>query len=466
VNLNLRTPLALPAAHRRADLSLTAALLAACLLAAVLRFAPDYWLMDGPFLLGCVLAPYLFIVRGPGRYSYRYAVPAVGLALLAAWVPVKTFGYGAFAFSLLFLLEVRLGKLNPLPVLLLGLLSPVFRYVTEVFGFPIRLQLSAGAGWLIGQMGTPIEVQGNVLVRDGFAFAVDPACVGLQLVTVSFLVALFLLAHLERTTGRHLPGWLAGAALLATGGLVVLANLIRIVLLVVFRLLPDSPLHDAAGLACLLAYVVLPVYSLFRVLYQRGGRPTVQSATVQTGSPAWLRAAGPVVLLTALVLLPAPEPTGRVGEKPLPFEALPGYGRTSLAGGITKFAQEDALVYVKPIAAFYSTEHSPLVCWRGSGYAFGRINERNVGGHRVYTGELTKGAAVLYTAWWFDNGKHRTTAQWEWRWRMLRGAPPYSLVNVSAATPDGLQKALLETLDVRQETGDFRWETEVPERDE
>jgi exosortase N len=445
VNPNLRTPLALPAAHRLADLSLTAALLAACLLAASLRFAPDYWLMDGPFILGCVVAPYLFIVRQPGQYSYRYAGPAVGLALLAAWVPVKTFGYGAFAFTLLFLLEVRLGRLNPLPVLLLGLLSPVFQYVTEVFGFPIRLQLSAGAGWLVGQLGMPIEVQGNVLVRDGFAFAVEPACVGLQLVTVSFLVALFLLAHLERTTGRHLPGWLGGAALLATGGLVVLANLIRIVLLVVFRLLPDSPLHDLAGLVCLVAYVVLPVYFLLRFLYQRAGRPTVP-VPVKTPSPSWRRAAGPAVLLAALVLLPSPGPATRSGQPPLPFEALPGYARRPLAYGITKFAHENALVYVKPISAFHSIEHSPLVCWRGSGYAFGRINEQNVGGYRVYTGVLTKGADVLYTAWWFDNGKQRTMAQWEWRWRMLRGAPPFSLVNVSAATPDGLQKALKEIL--------------------
>jgi exosortase N len=448
VNPNLRTPLVLPAAHRLADLSLTAALLAACVLAAVLRFASDYWLLDGPFILGCVLAPYLFIVRQPGRYSYRYAGPAVGLALLAAWVPVKTFQYGAFAFFFLFLLEVRVGRLNPLPVLLLGLLSPVFRYVTEVFGFPIRLQLSAWAGWLVGQMGTPIEVQGNVLVRDGFAFAVDPACVGLQLVMVSFLVALFLLAHLERTTSRHLPGWAVGAALLATGGLVALANLIRIVLLVVFRLLPDSPLHDLAGLACLVAYVVLPVYFLFRILCQRAGRPAVP-APVQAANPSWRRAAGPAVLLAALVLLPFPGPAARAGQSPLPFGTLPGYGRTSLAGGITQFARQNALVYVKPVAAFYSIEHSPLVCWRGSGYAFGRIDERSVGGYRVYTGVLTKGADVLHTAWWFDNGKHRTTAQWAWRWRVLRGATPYSLVNVTAATPDGLQKALREILDGR-----------------
>jgi exosortase N len=229
---------------------------------------------------------------------------------------------------------------------------------------------------------------------------------------------------------------------------VVLANLVRIVLLVVFRLLPDSPLHDLAGLACLLAYVMLPVYFLFRFLYQCAGQPTV-TLSVRNPNASWLGAAGPAVLLVALMLLPSPEPAGRVGEMPLPFERLPGYGRTALASGITKFAQENALVYVKPIAAFYSTEHSPLVCWRGSGYTFGRINERNVGGHRVYTGELTKGGDVLYTAWWFDNGKHRTTAQWEWRWRMLRGAPPYSLVNVSAATPDGLQKALLDLLDER-----------------
>ncbi len=314
MNPNVRASLSLPPAHRRADFALTAALLGACLLAAVLRFAPDYWLMDGPFILGCVLAPYLFIVRERGTYSYRYAVPAAGLALLAVWVPLNTFGYGAFAFALLFLLEIRVGKLNPLPVLLLGLLSPVFRYVTEVFGFPIRLQLSAAAGWLVGRMGTPVEVQGNVLVRDGFAFAVDPACVGLQLVTVSFLVALFLLAHRERTTGRQLSGLLTGVALLATGGLVVLANLIRIVLLVVFRLLPDSPLHDLAGLVCLVAYVVLPVHFLFGFLYRRAGRAAVQ-APAPPGNPSWRRVAGPAVSAGGAAATPSAGSTNGAWEE-------------------------------------------------------------------------------------------------------------------------------------------------------
>lgn len=430
--------------NRPGQASLTIVLLLAYVAAAILLFAGDYLILDGPFVLGCALAPYLFIVRQKGHYSGRYVLPAILLGLLAAWAPVKTFQYLAIAFAFLFLLEIRLGKLNPLPVMLMVLLSPVFRYVTEVFGFPIRLQLSQWAGWLISRTGYVVEVKGNVLFREGFSFAVDPACVGLQLVTVSFLIALFLLAHFERSTGKKLPLWLTGTALLATGGLVVLANLVRIVLLVVFKILPAHPLHDLTGLVCLAVYVILPVVFLFGWFYRRKGEQPV--AAVTAGPQPRFRTAGPVVLLAALVVLPFLRPAQPPRPSGLPFRSLPEFRCTVVADGITKFEGAEALVYVKPIAAFYSTEHSPLICWRGSGYSFSRINRQRVRGQAVYTGVLAKGADVLYTAWWFDNGRHCTISQWEWRRRMLLGAPPYSLVNVSAASLPDLQEAIATAL--------------------
>jgi exosortase N len=261
------------------------------------------------------------------------------------------------------------------------------------------------------------------------------------LVSVSFLIALFLLAHFERSTGKRLSVPLTAGSLLAVSGLVVLANLIRIVLLVLFKILPAHPMHDLIGLLCLVFYVILPSILLVQWLYRVNGQwlPLLPSTADQT--PRY-GVAGPAALLAVLVLLPLLKPAQPARQSDPPFNSLPGYRATALPDGITKLEREESLVYVKPVAAFYSTEHSPLICWRGSGYSFGRISRQQAQGQALYTGMLQKGADMLYTAWWFDNGQHRTISQWEWRWNMLLGAPPYSLVNVSAATPAELQKAL------------------------
>ena len=113
---------------------------------------------------------------------------------------------------------------------------------------------------------------------------------------------------------------------------------------------------------------------------------------------------------------------------------LPAGCTTSrLADGITRFSNDTILVYVKPIRGFYDTEHTPLVCWRGSGYTFESVWEEQEAGRRWYAGILQKGDERLYTAWWYDNGQTRTVSQAHWRSLDLAGAPGFSLVSVTAA---------------------------------
>ena len=56
----------------------------------------------------------------------------------------------------------------------------------------------------------------------------------------------------------------------------------------------------------------------------------------------------------------------------------------------------------------------------------------------VFTAVLQHGNGQLYTAWWYDNGAKRTIDQLTWRWDVLRGAKPYSVVNVTTVTSDQL----------------------------
>jgi exosortase N len=124
---------------------------------------------------------------------------------------------------------------------------------------------------------------------------------------------------------------------------------------------------------------------------------------------------------------------------PLKNISVPGYTATQLEHRVTKLYNENALVYIKPIAGFFSSDHQPMICWSGSGYEFTRIHEDEMGDTKVYAATLEKGDERLYTAWWYDNGISTTISQFEWRWDALKTRQHYAIVNVTAATPELLK---------------------------
>jgi len=126
-----------------------------------------------------------------------------------------------------------------------------------------------------------------------------------------------------------------------------------------------------------------------------------------------------------------------------------------LANGVTKYQSRQALVYFKPVRTFYATEHHPLICWEGSGYTFRHVQLQQLGNHVVYTGELQKGTDRLYTAWWMDNGRHRTVNQWDWRWRMLKGESHFRLINLTVARREELPMAVQATIMQQLEPNSF-----------
>ncbi|MFY7787060.1 MAG: hypothetical protein ACOVQA_04215, partial [Thermoflexibacteraceae bacterium] len=112
---------------------------------------------------------------------------------------------------------------------------------------------------------------------------------------------------------------------------------------------------------------------------------------------------------------------------------LKGYQKEVLTNGTLKFSTPTALVYVKPLAGFHSAEHSPLFCWQGSGYTFQHNKKITVNQQEIYIGKLTKEKDVLYTAWWFSNGKYHTLNPFVWRWQSLQGQKDFYLMNVSTS---------------------------------
>lgn len=315
-------------------------------------------------------------------------------------------------------------------------LSPWLRYVDAVFGFAVRLRLSQWAGLLLQAMGTPVQVDGNLLVLRGQEMTVDPACMGLRMTGLTLLLAVFWLLAYERRQRRSLSlGWVLTYGSVALG-LTVLANLVRIVLLVLFGLVPSHPLHEVVGLVCVLVYAWLPLWLLARWLISQYATAE-QPAALSTG---WqlARRSGWSIGLLGLLGFAFMRPASQVYAT----TERPGYVQHSTLFGFVQYSRSGELVYVKPLPDWYSAEHSPAICWKGQGYTLGRVHEVVLAGQPVYAGELTKGRQTLHTAWWFTNGQHRSIGQVDVRTRMLRGEPGFALINVTVAEASALPAAV------------------------
>jgi exosortase N len=314
----------------------------------------------------------------------------------------------------------------------LGLASPLLLYLSAIFGFAIRLQLSAWAGTLLRAAGFAVVTEGNLLTLNGQPMAVDPACMGVQMMGLTLLVAMFWAIYAEKQQRRQLPvPWL-----LAYGGvafvLVLASNLARIVVLVGFGIGPEQPTHDVVGLVCVVLYAWLPLRWLAGVAARNVGYPLrTQPATYLRWVAHWDK-----LTLAALLLVAFTRPV----EQPFSLRERPGYVRQGTAYGFTQYSRPGELIYIKPLPDWYSAEHSPAVCWRGQGYTLRRIRESVIGGQAIYVADLQKGRQRLCTAWWFSNATRRSISQFDVRSRMLAGEPGFALVNVTATNANALAK--------------------------
>lgn len=359
---------------------------------------------------------------------------------LSFLVPVKTFLYYAMGLALFVMVKQRWG-LRLLPALItLFLSSPAFQYVVSSFSFPIRLQLTKWVAAIFHSLDKKVVVQGNSILYNGIDFSVDPACMGLHMLTISLLFGIILIGLVQKRAALRLSNFYFATFLLLMFLLNVIANLLRMVLLIEFAILPEHPLHEIVGLVCFGVYVCLPAVWLAVKAVRHFGKPSSDALPAQNALPT-------VILLTIVTLLLICALRVQRKDTFAPFEkayscAVPGYTTALHSPGIIKLTNENSLLYVKFIRGFYDTEHNPTICWKGSGYEFEGVTEISVQGRPVYTARLVKGAEQLYTAWYYSNGEKVTTSQWAWRNDLLLGARPYAVLNVSAESKELLMQEL------------------------
>ncbi|MBC5772879.1 exosortase N [Pontibacter sp. KCTC 32443] len=410
-------------------------------------FLSEYLLWDSQWLLAMFLLPFVAQVQSHKSCSPVLLVTAILFAILAATLQNSTLYFFTFIIALWCGVQLIVGKISLYPLLLLTIASPIFKYITSIISFPLRMQLTTWAVAILKMIDTQAEAAGNIILVNGEEFSVDPACAALSMLSLSLILAIFILAHLQQTKQKVWPLW---AVVLMLGGMLILnlvSNLLRILLLVWFKILPGNPMHDVIGLLCLLIYALVPFYFFAKGLQRY---ITIPSQDRKVKAPIKLRTA----LLLNFILLISLILTGLNVKSKVPAisleQATPqlnGFETTKLENGVTKYSNKDVLVYLKPVQAFYSTEHHPLICWEGSGYKFRHVQTLQIGNYKVYVGELQKGKDTLYTSWWMDNGQHRTIDQWDWRLRMLKGEAKFRLVNVTVAQKQELADAILSIIE-------------------
>lgn len=178
----------------------------------------------------------------------------------------------------------------------------------------------------------------------------------------------------------------------------VISNLVRILVLVQFSILPQMLAHEEVGLACLLLYVILPATFGAKCIIQKKG--TDSGCAFKVACSNKLKPGFHFLLLLAILVTSfkiRQTDTYGVFEK-MSAVKVAGYKTAMYSPGIIKLEHNKALIYVKFIRGFYDSVYNPSICWKGSGYQFQQTSQQQTGGHTIFTSLLVNGSDKLYTA--------------------------------------------------------------------
>lgn len=363
-----------------------------------------------------------------GEKSNRWGVIFVLLAVATWFSPTLSIRFLLICSGIFWLLESQVRKLSLAALIMLLTCSPIFSYAAEVFTFPIRIKLAELAAKMLSLASVNISTIGNQIQFGTQQFAVDTACIGLMMLDWSFLFAAFLLVFYRQRGTIHNFNFVI--LILLTFGLNVAANLLRICTLILLEIYPENPLHETLGLIFTLFYVWLPLWFLVKKMTISSNTKTTEPSDLKKSKFSTFTLISSLII-SSLFLVNYKNTVNKNAET----QAL-----------VRQIRTENALVYRKPIPHFYSAEHNPSICWRGSGFQLKNISLRRLNGQSIYQAELVKNKEKLYTAWWFSDGSTSTISQTEWRLKALTQGSSFELVNVTVDSPELLPKEVANYL--------------------
>lgn len=385
-----------------------------------------------------LLLPVIIRVRQPGVRSLRYLFVLIPLLLLATWSPHPLFRLGLLFAAIFLVIEAFVGKLDRLAPVFAVLVAPITHFFLDTFGFTVRLAISSSVAATLRLLDPQAMSIGNAIMYKAREFHVDPECMGLRMITTSLIVTMALIAIRERRSGSSLNWWALPALLLVTFGLVALTNYLRILALVVTAAPAGGFWHEVIGLIVWSLIVLVPMAFIVERWTSAPSGPHHQEPSSSRRSHRLATAAMiPTVVIGFLhPVMPVEHERDLIAER----SEIPGCERTVLPNNVVSFRSDQLQIYIKPGKPFYSNDHHPMSCWRGSGYRFTHEVIEPYRGGTICFGRLVNGRTMRYSAWWYDNGSTRTCSQLEWRWLAALGEGPFRMINVTADTPQEMMR--------------------------
>jgi exosortase N len=270
---------------------------------------------------------------------------------------------------------------------------------------------------------------------------------GLQMIITSLLCAAILISIFQRRFSKRLPLFHILFVMSAIAILNIGSNIFRMAVLVLLLIPPTNPAHDIVGIATLLLYVLVPAVYGIKWAVPRFGKPIQEIAVINCHKPySWIAGSLLVIIAVSLLHFAPSNDRFKVVDR---IALLPGTTATTLNDHIIRQSSKELLLYIKPIPSFYFSDHQPMICWRGSGFEFNRVEEKIINNRKIFQAVLKKPDATLYTAWWYESKDKYSNSQINWRWDALRNNAHYYLMNVTVSNPEMLSDAVKQVMSAR-----------------
>ena len=151
-----------------------------------------------------MIVPFVLYVKDKNSISLRYGLVSFLLLAMYPFLKIMSCFFLGYAFLLLFIIEVLIGRLNNLPLILLLVISPISIYLFELIGFPLRLMLTDLSTHMLSFFNHEVSSRGNIIFIGDMEFGVDKECTGLKMVITSLLISLGMIAFFEKKTKTYL----------------------------------------------------------------------------------------------------------------------------------------------------------------------------------------------------------------------------------------------------------------------
>ena len=388
------------------------------------------------FLPLSMLVLYFFIAQVEIQQKQtNYSNLILSLIFLVLFINFQSKSFLFFSF-LFFFLELHAhyrGRMRKHIIFLFFFCSPLFSFLGKLLGFPLRMQLTKYAAQLLSYSHEAITLVGNSIMINGADFIVDEACSGLNMLFASMIWGFIVLEIHSIKYKKNCSLISQGLYYLTVLMLNLAGNLSRITLLILFKIYPESSMHQILGLTAFVLYSMIPVYFVSKIWALYFGHSHQNSKPIQINerfSSSLLMGFSCLGVLLLLYNLLQSHPQKSI----LPLNIPSSYSKQIVNSDVTKYYSSTSLIYIKTMNSCLSGEHSPLICWVGSGYEAKKFVEIERKGIKLYTGILEKGHHKFYTAWYYSNGHFRTNSPWLWRVEALKSGGNFYLVNLTSAS--------------------------------